>query len=496
MPAIIKMRTKKQLTLMLAAVMALTALGGCGTKKKEEESETVRLKYIMPGPGKQQDSDKVWAKFNEELQKKIPGVAVDFEIIPIAEYNNKFMLMVAGRENIDIANTYGLNFSEEVINGTFAPLDELMEEYGKELSESLDSDFMDYMRYDGTLYGIPTYQMLCVPSAYIFPKALVENYMDEEAFKAELYGNVHATDKLYNIVEDYLENLKQAGKINDGPKPYLLYDKGYETIVNNYVISYDNAKVEYIFDTDAYRKYIKYAKDWKEKGYYREDLSTTDEWNVYKEDGWVMWSGNYEPWYDEQQSKALGFEVKSIPTNDKYYIPMSPSAGGTGILSSSKHKELAMQVINLIQTDKELYNLLVHGFEGEHYKKVGDDRIETNLSSEYATANDKYGLWKWVVGNAELDYQNQYQPDGYKEWVFDEINSPDYKSMLIGFHPDLESVSDILTQVSAIQGEYKGSNRYDDYDEWMSKLSIAGNQKVIDELQRQVDEFLASKDEQ
>ena len=29
------------------------------------------------------------------------------------------------------------------------------------------------------------------------------------------------------------------------------------------------------------------------------------------------------------------------------------------------------------QTDKELYNMLVYGLEGEHYTKIGEDKIET-----------------------------------------------------------------------------------------------------------------------
>ena len=52
----------------------------------------------------------------------------------------------------------------------------------------------------------------------------------------------------------------------------------------------------------------------------------------------------------------------------------------------------------------------------------------------------------------------------------------------------------------AVKGEYFASlmsgalpNEAEIYDEFMKKLDEAGNQQIIDELQRQVDEFLASK---
>ena len=491
------MKKQRIIAYALTGVSVLGALAGCG-KEEKQTNENITLKYVMIGPGQQEDSNKVWAKFNEELHKKLPNVTVDFEVIPIAEYSQKFMLMLASREKVDIASTYGLSFDEEVGNGTFADITELIDKYGKEMRELLPDYLFDYTTYDGKIYGIPTYQMLSVPTSMKTQKALAEKYLDEDGLTAELNSNVRVTDKTISYVTDYLQKLKDNGELRKGPQNVPYTTKGFDRIVDNYGYFFDDEKctVHYMYQTDEYLKDIKTWHEWLSKGFIREDIKTNDDWNKFTENGWVEWTGNYEPWSDEMESETYGFDIHNIPYSDKYYIPMSNTAGGTAILEACKNKEEAMQVLNLIQSDKDLYNLLVYGIEGEHYTKVGEDEIKTNTKSEYGDNDSKYGLWKWVVGNTQLAYRTQFNPVGYKEWVFDEINSSTLKSKLIGFHPDLDSISDDLTQISSLRSEYYDSSRdsgnMDRYNEWMEKITLAGNQRIIDELQRQVDEFLAS----
>ena len=492
------MKLVKQIALALTVIMSVAATG-CATKQTSKEDKEVNLKYIMVGVGKQEDSDKVWAEFNKKLQEKIPNITVDFEIIPASEYKQKYTLMVAGREKVDIVNTYSLNFSEEVQNGAFADMTELIDKYGQDMKKLLPDYIFDYTTVDGKIYAVPTYQMLCVPQSIKTHKELADKYLDTETLKNELNSNARTTQKAYDILDDYMAKLKEAGEIKKGPTSTLLETKGFENIISNYgyFIDDDKCTVKYLYDTDEYKMSREMFKKWKEKGYFRKDLETTDEWNKYTKDGWVMWNGNYEPWFDQTESEKYGFDVLNIPTTDKYFIPMYSSAGSTAILSSCKNKEEAMQVINLIQSDEEMYNLLVYGIEGEHYTKNGDGTITTNTEKEYASSSDKYGLYKWQVGNTKLAYQNQFPPAGYKEWIFDEVNASEYKSPLIGFQIDTTAITDDLTQIDALSGEYKASAQGDDarYEEWMSKVKLAGSDRIISEIQRQVDEFLNNKKE-
>ena len=50
-----------------------------------------------------------------------------------------------------------------------------------------------------------------------------------------------------------------------------------------------------------------------------------------------------------------------------------------------------MEFIELVNTDKELYNILVFGLEGQNYEKVGEDKIESKPESDYST-------YAWALG--------------------------------------------------------------------------------------------------
>ena len=182
------MKLKKIIGLALVCAMGTTAFTGC-RKASEGSGDEVTLKWVMPGPGMQTDSTKVWKEFNLKLSEKLPGVQVDFEIIPLSEYKQKFMLMCSSREKIDIASNYGLDYSKEINNGTFVPLDELLNEYGKEVKEALPEFVFDYMKFNGQIYGIPNYQQITSYRSINFITEEYEKYMDDEKFREVLYSS-------------------------------------------------------------------------------------------------------------------------------------------------------------------------------------------------------------------------------------------------------------------------------------------------------------------
>ena len=143
--------------------------------------------------------------------------------------------------------------------------------------------------------------------------------------------------------------------------------------------------------------------------------------------------------------------------------------------------------------------MLVYGLEGEHYTKIGEDRIETPTGAQ-ATSSDKYGLWAWIVGNISFAYDLQTTQEGYKEWVFDEVNQSEWRSKLLGFTLDTSNISTELAQITAMEAEFweplktgAVENWEETFNEWEEKFEAAGGLEVQEEIQKQVDEFLASK---
>lgn len=487
----------KSIAFVLGLAASMSTMTAC--TKKTSKDETITLKYLMPGPGHQQDSEEVYRAFNEKLHEYLPNVNVDIECISTAEYNQQYLLMQTGGTQMDIVNTYGLSFATEVKNGSFLDITELLDEYGKETKEALPEWLFDYMKVDGVLYGVPSYQMLGSGRALITQKEFADKWLDVEGLKKELYNNSYFTDKAAKILDTYMENLSKNGKVFYGAAPYNeTVMNGYEAISDNFVIDKQTHKVYYKFETDAIKNQYKRHAEWFKKGYIRQDaLSCTDESNKKgMGEGYVLWDVNYTPWVDKTTSKD-GTEFITIPVNDHYIIGNSNAAGGTAISAGTKYPEEAMRVINLLQTNKELYNLLVYGIEGKHYTKISEERIETPYG-EQGKSSDMYGIYKWIVGNTKLAYLTQAQPDNFKEWVFNEVNTSEDRSELIGFVLKNDSIADILTQLAAIKDEYmktlatgalkEGWEAY--YNEWMRKIKVAGVDTAREEIQKQVDEFL------
>ena len=89
---------------IIAATAAATMLlSGCGTQPVQDTGdEQVTLKWMLLGPGEQQDSQKVWDKFNEELAKYLPNTKVEFECVTSSDYAEKWKLASASNEDLDI----------------------------------------------------------------------------------------------------------------------------------------------------------------------------------------------------------------------------------------------------------------------------------------------------------------------------------------------------------------------------------------------------------
>ena len=93
---------KKMRKIISTALAAAMLIAACGCSKSDAGNETVTLKWMIMTQ-EQADSQKVWAKFNEELAKVMPGVTVEFIPCAYSEYKQRFDLALAGGQQIDLA---------------------------------------------------------------------------------------------------------------------------------------------------------------------------------------------------------------------------------------------------------------------------------------------------------------------------------------------------------------------------------------------------------
>jgi putative aldouronate transport system substrate-binding protein len=162
----------------------------------------------------------------------------------------------------------------------------------------------------------------------------------------------------------------------------------------------------------------------------------------------------------------------------------------TAIGANSEHPEAAMRLYNAVFTDTKLYNMLVFGVEGVHYTDLGDGYVEP-------IQENAYGLPAWQFGSQF----NAYLLPGQSETVWEDTIAFDeaaYTTSLFGFTFDPSPVRNEATACASIYVENRPSVIHaEDFDAAMSDfvqaLEDAGIQKVMDEAQRQINAWWASK---
>ncbi len=501
------MKKPKKILSGILALAVVFSFAGCGDKKAtENNTDDITLKWVMPGPGKQTDSDIVWEKFNEELKKQenLENVTVEFEIIPPADYAQKFLLMQTGGEQMDIVGTFALDYATEVKNKTFLDITDMMDEYAPDIKKEIPEWALKLTQIGNRQYTITNYQQMSMPMwGYIFNQDDADTYLDYEECENEFLSNDILTEKTLDIFEKYLDDLNAAGKLNLGMRPGTTWAvKGYVDIWGPYLyrVETDKVVVENRLQLDTMKMLIERFSEWYKKGYIRKDILSA-EVNVGEYDI------NHAQWHKYAESGANiqtpDKPVRILKSSQNFYIPNSSNSGGNGVLTVSKNPQKALRLLNLMYTSKgkDLYRLLVYGIEGEHYTKISEDRFEAiGYVGGQGTSDAPYGLWKWIVGNTANAYESPSDPEGWNDYVFNDWNANAIPSKIAGITIDTTAIDTELNQCSGVVGEYQdqlASGALDDweavYAEAMRKLEVAGNDKVIAELQRQVDEYLASQ---
>ena len=493
----------------LAVIMLTAGFAGCGKKDTGNENADggeIKLKWVMSGSGEQSDSQTVWQEFNKELKtyEGMENVSVEFKIIPYADYTQKFLLMQTSKEHFDIAQTYQLKEVNEVRNGTFIELDDLIDKEAPELKKDLPEFLLKYGQVDGKQYLIPNYQML--PSLWHLwlPKNMVDKYSDINTIR-EAVKNPKSETELYDVMEKYLEAAKAGGELGKGFNPNCAnllftdgsFDKASEMFVEK--IGDSEHKISEIHMTDEYKTLYAKMDDWYKKGYIRKDVLSADlNDGKAKEGGYLAYMNQAN--YGDEEYTENNIDMYLVYANSSPFVPSVNYAGGNGISPNCEHPDKAIKLLELMNTEKgkDLYNLLVYGIEGKHYKKIADDKIEIAEGAGEASSNS-YGLAKWIIGNTKYAYLTSGQPDNYKDMVFNELNqgAETRYSEFIGFTPDLSKYEAKISQMNAVIKEFHNplcygalDNWENSYNEMVQKLKACQSDDVCAELQKQVDEFL------
>ncbi len=496
---------KKVISAVLGVSMAaslavgLTGCTGGGSDK---------LVWICLGD-KPADHDTVMAKANEIIKPEL-GLEIDIQYIDSASYNEKTKMKMASKDPYDLIFAgYVNNYNTAVENGALYDITDLMDNIqmsdgtvGK-LTDVVKGYFLESAMVDGRIYGIPNVQVVSNPSTFSMKKSVA----DECGFDAEglqklaVANNGGASTKAYldKVTAEFAKiKAKRPDLYVTNPGGLLGTTNVYESIAGGVAIRRDGTSTELVIakQTEEGMASIDALHDWYKAGYIRTDIaskgntiSSKDEYNQY-----ATWTTTWKPGQDAQFIEDFGEEPVYTFIAEPYVARNASLMTTISVGANSKHPEEAVKLIYMLHTNEELYNLICWGIEGVHYTKNADGSVTQIADSGYKDI----GRNAWKYGNQF----NALRQEGQAESVWadtEKMNDEAVKSPLIGFVPNTESIATELANISNIDAEYKARIEYgtapraEYWDEYCRKLDEAGIQKVKDELQKQVDEFLASK---
>ena len=511
---------RRVLATLLAGVMGLSLLAGCGSTQETggeasssagteasgteeavseeasaetaeesaaaaENEETVTVKWLVPADS-QQDMDMVLEDLNKKLVEKI-NVKLELETILQSEYADKVQLASSSGEDFDLMFTSNwLNpFTSNVSRGALLPIDDLLNEYGQDIIASMPDWLLDVGKVDGVLYAVPNQQIIATQLAVNVQKEYADKYgLDMTSMKD--------ISELYPFLDQIVAN--EPDMIPLDVRQEVNTKTQYEAIVSDAVfIEQGDESATLVPATVAQEPEWRMENEWYKKGYVREDVATiTDNSADVKANRYVCSISTYKPGGAAEYSATQGKEWLMIPIEGSYVTATGGIETMTAINVNSKNPEAAMKLLNLVYTDKEIFNELLFGLEGVHYNKTGDDSIELVEDSGYCL-----GTQAWKLGNQFNAWYMPGQEEGTWE-ATDELNRSSEISPIRGFTFNPENVQAEIAQINAVVAEFKnGQYTTDDIDQYIAdrnaKLEEAGLQTVMDECQRQLDEWKAAQ---
>ena len=488
------------------------------------EQKTIQL--MITGAGKQANSDKVWAAFNEQLQQYVPNTTVEFIDVSFDEYSEKFSQVLASGEGVDLAWTgWLINKPQNIADGNLMPLDDLLAEYGQGIVDTLGENVVEIHRNaaDGKLYYLPSWQGLCgerrgwlvvTEIAELAGDTWIE---DTEAALNKWRNNYSGIEDFQAVLDQatkYLAAAKEAGKLGAGINTGRAFGWSmYNGMYSFLGVGGAEIGITYCDGTftvkdgvagEHYKLYAKTMADWYKEGYIRSDIMSVDTSTLTMPKNGEITDTTYvfscDPYLTEADQEAAiadaGMDMTYLPIEENAYLILGGDTS-YAIPYCADEPERAMMVLNAIYSQPDLYNTLIYGIEGEDYTKNADGTITTSYVGASPTADDSYGIQRWIIGSCKNALiNNGTDPNYYAD--LEALEETARVNPFLNFTFDRTNVEGICASILNVYYEYgpqidngvAGDNWEELYNNYMAARKDAGIEELVTEFQNQLNAYI------
>lgn len=497
-------RSKKIASMFLATTMMVGMLAGCGTEVNNDpvesgvvstETTPVATPEVKEDPvtvimrtrcaNDTSDMERVMEYVNELLLEKA-NIQLELQLATnVTELNQMTELSFAAEESFDLLWMNSATYTTYASEGSIIPLDDLLAEYAPELLETIDQKYFELSSYNGQKYAVPCQQIMVTYYGYMIQKQYFDEY-------GKLPTHVDSYDEIYPFLDWVAEK---------HPEVYPMYSSNMNTVrAQQYYESLGSTPGFYISKEDPYTVLPDLEEMYKPQGYTYEQIqkgwvrpeesSGLDQSADLAANKYVVRVDTSRPGIAEEYKVRTGVEWVNVSVGEPYMTGSSVQATMLGVPFTSKNPEAAVKLLNLLFSDAEVFNALMYGIEGVHYVK--DPNCDTHIKTVKNSGWNVY-LGGWAFGNQFL----MYTYDDQSTTVWEEtkaLNDAAVTSPLRGFKFDPTGFETEIAQVKAVNTEYKDIGSFEgaaeQYDARIKKAEEAGLSKLIEEVERQIAEYL------
>lgn len=471
----------------------------------ENTGEPITVKWVTVA-GEQSNPEPVMEEINKLLLERY-NLQLDLEIFPYGTYDEKMNMKINSGEYFDLCFTSQAwinKYPVQVAKGAYLALDDYLDDYPA-LQEALPDFLFEQARINGKIYAVPNYQITYSAWGIAFRKDIVDemaaagidwdytkvtSYWEAEPFWAYVEENypelIPSRVPYFRYVTDEKDGYIDVDTFNSNRSAELVMLRGDE----NYELVYPDLlpKEEQLEkNIGLWTEWTNNREAW-EKGYLREDIATVqDETADIGAGRYASMDGTMKPGGEAELKKKSGnFDWVQTAVQTPFTNSVAARSAMTAVSAKSERPEAALKMLEVMNTDAEIFNLVNFGIEGANYDLV-DGKVQQIDESGYFLNS------AWALGNQFNALLMVNQADGIWEET-DKINREAELTPLLGFSFNTEPVTNELAALIAVYKEYEKSEYMDNYearyDEFIQKAGPS-MEAIQAEAQAQLDAWLA-----
>jgi len=473
--------------------------GGAAAPKEEPQAAAApELVYFYGTRATFKDVPAVQDEMNKILKDKI-GATIQLNPIDWSAFTEKMQLKNAAGEKYDMTFTssWANPYYPSVKNGVLADLTELLPAGAPNYWKSINPGAWDAAKVNGKLYAAINQQTWTANFGPRCPKP----YTDKYKLDWEKVTKLEDLEPFWDaVLKGEPPDVKGIGCSDAGSG--AVWADYFETEPPGfglYLMSDPAAKVTYEWDNPGWVATMQQAAKWNKAGYYgKEPWPAADFAAKERAMKYASHFHNNKPGIENEMKSITGFDWTAKILVKSYLKTGGLIATMIGVNKQSTAADACVKYLEMVNTDKPFYNLLCYGIEGKHWVWVDKDKEVIGLPEGVTAENSGYNP------NADWQYGNQFNayysdPTKVGAWpATKKLNDEATPSPTLGFAFEQEPVKTEMAQIAAVTKEYQlMSIGFIDYnekaDEYKQRVMDAGAEKVLAEINKQLEEWRAAK---